>query len=218
MNILALDGSQKNCQISIIDLKKSLNLKLEHEGSIENLPDFLRESLGKHNVQLNEFSHLGCILGPGNYTGLRASQLIVKSFAAIYSDLKVYAVNRLEALIYALGERSTSVLASQSVRQNEYYAALGYYDGQSVVYEQAPQTYKQEALQDYWESHSFEVTGDWQEAPEHLRRQPRMRPVDALAQWMPSGLQPIPAQEIQPFYIRPATQARPKRSLDAKAK
>lgn len=212
MNILTLDGTQRNCQYAISMPKNALNLTGQHEGPIETLPGFLKQTLENHNITLNELSHIACMLGPGNYTGLRATQVIVKSFAQVNPQLKVFAANRLEVMLYSLVKsphESKAILATQSVRQNEYYGGVGFFDGKKMRYSLPLQTFKAEALKSYWQKNPGLVIGDW-ECEQEQYQLSNSNWVEILNKWIQNGLEAVSANTIEPFYIRPATQAKPR--------
>ncbi len=81
MNILAVDSSSENLSISMLWQGRVLfdfNRCLKFGAS--KLISFIDRSLRKHHINLNAIDVFALGMGPGSFTGLRASFSVVKAF------------------------------------------------------------------------------------------------------------------------------------------
>jgi tRNA threonylcarbamoyl adenosine modification protein YeaZ len=81
MNILAIDSSSENLSISLLSQGKVLfdfNRCLKFGAS--KVVSFIDENLYKHHINLSAIDVFALGMGPGSFTGLRASFSVVKAF------------------------------------------------------------------------------------------------------------------------------------------
>ncbi|MEZ0369689.1 MAG: tRNA (adenosine(37)-N6)-threonylcarbamoyltransferase complex dimerization subunit type 1 TsaB [Candidatus Sericytochromatia bacterium] len=204
MNILAIDASGKLLGLCLrCEGQQSayLTQPLEH---IEYLPEILQRFCSSQALLPSELNALAVIQGPGSYTGLRGSLLLAKSLALL-KGVPVMTRLRHEVLLYASRQRQEDVLVSQSVRQQQYYLALGRYHEQAVHYRLAPHLGTAAGLLDIQQQFSCPVLGDWpaeQERPlEYLEVTDLSCP---LAEWTEADFCPVDPDSLVPFYVRPA--------------
>lgn len=98
------------------------HLRLAH---YESLPLYLKAELEKLNLSPLHIDRLAIIHGPGNYTGLRASLALVRTWHMLYGT-PVVCKNRLETLLHVISlDTDKEIMVSQSVRMNEFFILKG---------------------------------------------------------------------------------------------
>lgn len=98
------------------------HLRLSH---YESLPLYLKAELKKLSISPLQIDRLAVIYGPGNYTGLRASLALVRTWHMLYGT-PVVCKNRLETLLYVASlDTHKEIMVSQSVRMNEFFILKG---------------------------------------------------------------------------------------------
>ena len=83
MKILAVDTSSKICSVAILEDDKiidEINLDNGRTHS-ENLMPIVAEILKKNNITLSEINLIGCVVGPGSFTGIRIGVSSIKAIA-----------------------------------------------------------------------------------------------------------------------------------------
>ncbi len=122
--ILSLDASLSKfswCISEGVSLEGDC-LRLNH---YESLPNYLESQLHRLNISPREISKIAIIVGPGNYTGLRATLSLVRTWHMIH-DTPVVCKNRLETMLYYVTQHiSEEVMISQSVRMEEFFVLKG---------------------------------------------------------------------------------------------
>ncbi len=207
---LSIDASQTMIEVCLRQDKQTIKLIQQKLNSIEHLPLFVSEILKELHLNLNKLSSVSLINGPGSYTSLRACVLLVKSMA-ISLKVPVMSCKRTDVMIYACQHLNKPVLAAQFVRQSQYYVALGQYTSQTIHYLGEAQLMNQEELLTLQHKHQYPVIGDWPE--EHLAGIEQIefqRATEYLAQWAEESFEAEAIDLLEPFYIRPAVQAKPK--------
>lgn len=122
--ILSLDASLSKfswCISEGVSLEGDC-LGLKH---YESLPNYLESQLNRLKISPREISKIAIIVGPGNYTGLRATLSLVRTWHLIH-DTPVVCKNRLETMLYYVTQHmSEEVMISQSVRMEEFFVLKG---------------------------------------------------------------------------------------------
>lgn len=204
MIILSFDASQPVIEICLRQNGQTLELLQEKLSQIEHLPKLSSELLLRHGLEPGKIDRLGLVRGPGSYTGLRGSILLAKTFAF---SLGTPLVSRLrtELMLYTCQELARPVLAVQSVRQQQFFAALGLYQSEAFNYLISPQIVDQKTLLAWQSEHKCPVIGDWtfeQKNPVKILSSEKM--TSRLAEWTEKIAQVDTAESLEPFYIRPA--------------
>lgn len=205
MKILSMDASHKHIYIAYQEKSFKLLLSQPLEKA-EILPFYLQEALREHNLEINSIQRVGLITGPGNYTSLRASILLARSFAWLY-NIKIVAKTRLEVLFYLHRSQNQPILVNQSVRQGQFYTALGQYQDTGISYTIPPKICNEEELAHLVEKHTGPIFGDWQKgtsSPEVSDTPMAEQIIQALSQWTIQSSETSSFEDIKPFYIRPA--------------
>ena len=83
MNILAIESSQRNCQVSlkISDKVISSDSIKNQKFSSENLPIICEKLLGKLDAHFKDLDCIGVSIGPGSFTGLRVGLSYAKGLS-----------------------------------------------------------------------------------------------------------------------------------------
>lgn len=176
-------------------------LRLKH---YESLPNYLESQLDRLQIQPAEISKIAVIIGPGNYTGLRATLALIRTWHMLY-DTPVICKNRLETMLYHVAQHNaTEIMISQSVRMDEFFILKGKTDEQQdfKITRELLKINRQD-----WQSYAGKLTvyGDTPAAPlsddtswNHL--------APVLAQWAKSLTTLTPLSSMTPLYIRQAVQ------------
>ena len=196
MITLGLDASALKTSLGMLLETGEMLHYTEELSSFEHLPLFVHKVLAKEGFQIADVQKIGLIIGPGNYTGLRCSILMAKSFASIY-PIQLAGRNRLETIIYVNQDKRQAVMASQYVRMNQYYVSIGQYREQKIEYTLTPRLVSEAEWQHHAQADNLLIMGD----------RPNAAPIDLdlgppLATWVfeSTALE----TELEPFYIRPA--------------
>lgn len=206
---LSIDASQTMIEVCLRHDKQTIKLIQQKLNSIEHLPLFVSDLFKEHHLKLNKLSSISLITGPGNYTGLRACVLVVKSMA-LSLKLPVMGRQRTDVMIYACRALNRPVLAAQFVRQSQYYVAVGHYHSGSIHYQSEAQLINQNELLSLQHKHLCPVIGDWpEEYLEGIHRIEFQQATEYLAHWAEEAFETENINLLEPFYIRPAVQAKP---------
>lgn len=202
--ILGVDLSDSSLSLSLRQHQQEIILFKKQLNHMELSPSILQHLLQKERINLSALERLALISGPGNYTGLRASILLIRSIALQF-QLPVWHLTRLEAVLFGCQGLAAPVWVSQSVRMNQYYFGKGHYRAESgFCFEVIPQTGNADALIAAWTKSPSLFIGDW---TDQLQAPflPMILPVSALTLWCEkTAIQGSDWREIKPFYIRPA--------------
>lgn len=196
MITLGIDASALKTSLGLISSTGEVMAFSETLKSFEHLPLFVYHALEQNKYQLSDIKKIGLIMGPGNYTGLRCSLLMAKSFASIY-PIQLVGRNRLDTIIFAHRSQEKWVMASQYVRMNQYYISIGRYLAEQIEYQLPPQLVSEAEWETHSQSKSLLIIGD---QPNGLNTELELGTV--LSEWV------FTTQEeetrLEPFYIRPA--------------
>ncbi len=196
MITLGIDASALKTSLGLLPHTGEMLSFSETLDSFEHLPLFVYQALEKAGCKIVDIKKIGLILGPGNYTGLRCSLLMAKSFASIY-PIQLAGRNRLDTIIYANRDKKLPVMASQYVRMNQYYVAIGRYINDKVEYTLAPQLISEAEWQTHSQGSESLIIGDQPQKPT-----PDLKLGPVLAQWVSNSVDK--EDLLEPFYIRPA--------------
>lgn len=201
--VLSIDLSDGSLTLSLRREQEEIILFKKRLNHVEQTPHILQNLFRAENISLSELKRLAFISGPGNYTGLRASILIIRSLAMRW-NLPVWHLTRLQAMLFACQHLHKSIWVSQFVRMNQYYFAKGLFSSEGFRFDLAPQTATAESLKSHWEQSPGLAIGDWTNLPQ-VKCLPEILTVSALSQWCSTTTEkPTAWNEIEPFYIRPA--------------
>lgn len=213
MLILGLDTTQPTVQISLIGETQKFYQGAYYVKRMESLPSLLKQLFEHFGFRPQDLTAIGVITGPGNYTGIRAGMMVVKTLTYRY-QLPLYGMHKIEAAFYSLRSLQQPLSPIFNVRQGQVYTGVGQWLANRADYQIAP--------------HSTDLDS-WlqrlpQEAPSGLLcseeplNYPQWLPLGHLAQAMAEWTRECvhsnisPLTEVQPFYIRPAVQTGPKES------
>ncbi|PKL75051.1 MAG: tRNA (adenosine(37)-N6)-threonylcarbamoyltransferase complex dimerization subunit type 1 TsaB [Candidatus Melainabacteria bacterium HGW-Melainabacteria-1] len=226
MNILSLDASNQTLSFCLRSQGQILSLQHHPQAHIEHLPGLLQSCLDTQGIEARNLDVVAILSGPGSYTGLRGTMLVARSLLSL-SGVPVMLRRSPEIMLYACREIASPVLVAQSVRQQQYYFAVGQYSPshpsqtEGIHYLLAPQIGSHEDLLQALQSFACPVAGDW---PENIKPNPRIISMrsfaEELANWAENDFNPtkaaVPLDNLIPFYIRPAVNP-PVLASDAKA-
>lgn len=207
--ILGIDLSDGFLSLSLRQNQQEIILFKKRLNHMELSPYLLQRILEAEQINLSEIQRLALISGPGNYTGLRASTLLMRSLS-IQLHRPIWHLTRLEALIFACRNYPKPVWTSQFVRMNQYYFAKGQYHAESgFCFAIQPQTGTADDVYTAWTKSPEVLFGDWTEK-QALLHCPSATHVSALTSWCEeSPTAGAHWSEVHPFYIRPAVNSTP---------
>lgn len=171
----------------------------------ENLPHYLQQIFEQHHIVPQDIQQLAIIKGPGNYTGLRASLALVRTWHLVWGT-PVVCKNRLETMLYHVCQtESKEVAIAQAVRMNEYFILKGKKTEHGFDI-----THPLEKINgQQWDSYLKDATVFGDAPPEKSGIQESVQwthlsPV--LAQWTLETASYTPLEAMVPFYTRAAVQ------------
>jgi tRNA threonylcarbamoyladenosine biosynthesis protein TsaB len=98
MNILSIDTTTKNAEISIkkgsIIFEENVNNEITHS---EKLLPLIDKTLQNADLKLQDIDLFACINGPGSFTGIRIGLSTLKAFAHV-ENKNIFAINTLDSL------------------------------------------------------------------------------------------------------------------------
>ncbi|PIQ27318.1 tRNA (adenosine(37)-N6)-threonylcarbamoyltransferase complex dimerization subunit type 1 TsaB [bacterium (Candidatus Blackallbacteria) CG17_big_fil_post_rev_8_21_14_2_50_48_46] len=209
MLILGIDTTQSNAQIALLQNKQKLAVCEFFLERMESLPALLHDLFQERGILPAELGGIGFVKGPGNYTGIRAGLMVVKTLTSLY-NLPLWGFTRLETALYSLRHLNTAISPVFNVRQGQFYTAWGQWQKDQAQYLLEPDTW---ALEAWISKLEQSVEGS---LPFIISNEP----LDINLPWLPLGnmalavaelsAEKIAAQqtapEVLPFYIRPAVQ------------
>jgi len=212
MLILGLDTTQPTVQISLLGESQKIFVGEQFTNKMESLPGLLKRLFESYDLQPQALTAIGIISGPGNYTGIRAGMMVVKTLTYRY-QIPLYGLSKLEAALYSLRSLNMPLSPIFHVRQGQIYTGLGQWQAGQANYQvepcskSLPDWFNQLAEQGlpalFCRSEPFE--GEW---PNERAWLPLGNLAGAVADWtheQVKGGHP-PKNEVAPFYIRPAVQ------------
>lgn len=173
----------------------------------ENLPNYLQGIFEKQELTPQDIQRIAIIKGPGNYTGLRASLALVRTWHLLWGT-PVICKNRLETMLYAVCQTEPAeVTIAQAVRMNEYFILQGKQNQEGFEVTQPLTKIQGEDWFQYVTT--ARVFGDGPEA--QLLSQDNVQwthltPV--LAQWAQHSAPESSLDSISPLYTRKAVQTK----------
>lgn len=177
-------------------------LSLKH---YENLPHDLQHIFKEQGIIPQDIERIAIIKGPGNYTGLRASLALVRTWHLLFGT-PVVCKNRLETMLYHVCKtESDEVTIAQAVRMNEYFILQGKQSSPSFEITQPLTKIQGED----WAQHvkTRKVFGDSPQDPVQDDVQwTNLAPV--LAEWAQYSTPETSLETISPLYTRAAVQAK----------
>lgn len=178
-------------------------LRLKH---YESLPNYLEDQFNRLQILPRDISKIAVIIGPGNYTGLRATLAMVRTWHMLYNT-PVICKNRLETMLYYATQNTTQeVMISQSVRMDEFFILKGraHPDRDFVI---TQELLKIKGI--HWTEYANAVTlcGDSfaEEKVNYTASWENLAPI--LAKWATSLKSESTLSNIIPLYIREAAQS-----------
>ncbi|MGE3727084.1 MAG: tRNA (adenosine(37)-N6)-threonylcarbamoyltransferase complex dimerization subunit type 1 TsaB [Candidatus Sericytochromatia bacterium] len=210
MLILGLDTTQPTVQISLLEENQKLFVGEHFTSRMESLPGLLKRLFDNFDFQPQNLSAIGIITGPGNYTGIRAGMMVVKTLTYRY-QIPLYGLSKLEASLYGLRSLNMPLSPIFNVRQGQIYTGLGKWE-ERAVYKVEPHS---SDLETWLKRLEEEAPSGLLCSPDPLPDQKTWLPLgnlaNAVAEWTREQLKCAdpPQTEVQPFYIRPAVQTGP---------
>ncbi len=223
MLILGLDTTQPTLQIALLGESQKFFVGEQFVNKMESLPGVLKRLFESYDLQPQALTAIGIINGPGNYTGIRAGMMVVKTLTYRY-QIPLYGMSKLEAALYSLRSLNTPLSPIFNVRQGQIYTGLGQWQAGQACYLVEPCS---KSLPDWLNqldeqglsallcrAEPFE--GEWTSERTWL---PLGNLAGAVAAWTQEQLKGghPPDNEVAPFYIRPAVQTGTAQALPAKA-
>jgi tRNA A37 threonylcarbamoyladenosine modification protein TsaB len=203
--LLSLDASLSKFSWCLFSKGISLEGDCLHLKHYESLPNYLEAQLDRLKILPREISKIAVIIGPGNYTGLRATLSLVRTWHMLY-DTPVICKNRLETMLYCMTlHTSEEVMVSQSVRMEEFFILKGKAapDKKFEITQPLLKIHRKD-----WLSYAAKlpVYGDSLDNTllPHAMIWEDMAP--ALARWVSPLSSASPLSDITPLYIRQASQ------------
>ena len=222
MLILGLDTTQPTVQISLLGESQKFFVGEQFTNKMESLPGVLKRLFESYEFQPQDLTAIGIISGPGNYTGIRAGMMVVKTLTYRY-QIPLYGLSKLEAALYSLRSLNTPLSPIFHVRQGQIYTGLGQWQAGQAHYLLEPcskslsdwlkQLDEQGLSALFCRAEPFE--GEW---PSERAWLPLGNLAGAVAAWTQeqvNGGHP-PQSEVAPFYIRPAVQTGTAQVISAK--
>lgn len=101
MKILCLNTAFKTAQIACEFEAKRVFKEIDAEAkSSENVLPTVEKILSSNNLTPKNLTHIGVIVGPGSFTGLRIGVAIVKGFVCVFPSLKIISANSLDFMAF----------------------------------------------------------------------------------------------------------------------
>lgn len=171
----------------------------------ENLPNDLQHIFKAQGITPQDIERIAIVKGPGNYTGLRASLALVRTWHLLFGT-PVVCKNRLETMLYHVCKtEADEVTIAQAVRMNEYFILQGKKTPQSFELTQALTKIQGEE----WTQHvkTRKVFGDSPQGQTQDNVQwANLAPT--LAEWAQYSAPETSLESISPLYTRAAVQAK----------
>lgn len=101
MKILCLNTAFKTAQIACEFEAKKVFKEIDAEAkSSENVLPAIENILSSNNLTPENLTHIGVVVGPGSFTGLRIGVAIVKGFVCVFPSLKIVSANSLDFMAF----------------------------------------------------------------------------------------------------------------------
>ncbi|MGV3525634.1 MAG: hypothetical protein ACO1RX_15535 [Candidatus Sericytochromatia bacterium] len=206
MYTLLLDGSGPKLGLATCQTSQPLYLQRIPFESYETLTDYLSQSLATQQIEIEQIGALGVITGPGGYTGLRSSLLLVRTWAQT-RQVPVWGCTHWELAFFEMRDSPEEVLFVQPIKHTHFLITRGRHEKNQVVYSLRPELILKADLSLHLATPYVRLVSPF---PETLEGAFTLR--DSLlimADWCP--VQPPTAwQQLVPFYAKPATLTPPK--------
>ena len=100
MNILAINTAFKTAQIAVCG-KKDVFVSLDANAkSSENVLPAIENALLEAELDISAIDHIGVVVGPGSFTGVRVGVALVKGFLACFPKIKTVAIDSLDLMAF----------------------------------------------------------------------------------------------------------------------
>ncbi len=215
MYTLVFDTTAARCSVCLLEKEKIID-KYSHVfdfGQSEALLPAIRNMLQKNNITFSQIKYLFVCVGPGSFTGVRASISAAKIFGLALKDMVVSGFSAFDAYIKLLDEEDIAAYNAVIIetRRDDFY--VRFYDKQLKPLD-LPQTLSREEIIKYLKKQGVAVTivGD---GVERFLYQPSglqlhsIKMVDGMTE---EALAAVAINQIKdnkfnfpkPLYIRPA--------------
>lgn len=133
MNYLVFDTSSK--ALSVL-CKKDDTFTLVHQDDCALkhsilLMDTIDETLAKANAKISDLDYVGCVIGPGSFTGIRIGIATAKGFC-LGAEKKPVAITAFELIAYTLSDENVLALVDAG---RGYFYACGYDKERNITFE-----------------------------------------------------------------------------------
>lgn len=123
MNILAIDSSKKQAQISLfMGDKKFIHFMEENKSHSEFLLKEIEDFLSDNNLTIQNIDNLSVNVGPGSFTGVRIGISFVKAFSYALKQ-KCVVVNNFEIIDYCIENKDKSYYIVLGSNNEDFYYA-----------------------------------------------------------------------------------------------
>lgn len=210
---LALETATDFCSVALeVDGEISVREELVPRRHAELLIPWIRELLAERGIGFADLDALAVSRGPGGFTSLRIGLAVAQGIALAH-DLPIHAVSTLAALARAADPqvRAGHVLAVLDARMSEVYA--GFFEGRSATHAPVgPEVVVPPAAL------RLPHAGPWLAAGSGLAsyadelesvlagkiadRQPQTWPDARSVLVLADSVEPVPAWELEPKYVR----------------
>lgn len=206
MYTLLIDGSGPRMGLGICREGELQHLLRSPFEAYEELTDWLMQTLKHHSIASEAVKRLGVVTGPGSYTGLRSSLLLMRTWSQT-RHLPIWGCAHWELALFDLRHVPQEILFVQAIKRSHYFVARGRYQAGHCLYSIEPQL----VLQTDWDQEQSSqnaclVSPHSQDFPNAL---PLRDSISSLADWVAEQA-PVAWHYIEPVYAKPATLATPR--------
>lgn len=101
MNILAINSAFSEAHIAVEFNQTNKFLKLDANAkSSESILPNIDKILQSLDAKIADISHIGIVVGPGSFTGVRIGVALAKGFLSVFKNMQAVAVNSLDLMAF----------------------------------------------------------------------------------------------------------------------
>lgn len=206
MYTLLLDGSGPELGLAIRQTSQPLRLQRTPFASYESLTDWLIQSLAHQQILVDQITAVGIITGPGSYTGLRSSLLLVRTWAQT-RKIPVWGCTHWELAFFEMREHPEEILCVQPIKQSHVLITRGRYQKNQIVYSLRPELILKTELALHLATPHVRLVSPFPDTLEGTL--PLRDALFILGDWC-LDQPPTAWSQLAPFYAKPATLTPPK--------
>lgn len=134
MKVLSITTATNHLSVALTDSEKLIAEKNEEDrrNHSEHLDPLISEILKENKLTLQDIDRFAVAQGPGSYTGLRIGITTAKMFASILKG-DLVGISTLAALARAVEPGNHLIVSELDARNNNFFAGVYTYDGETVT-------------------------------------------------------------------------------------